>query len=445
MRSRLSLIVWLSAVLLFAPGTVFAQTFQEAGLYCTAGLVPDGYIDFTGMPPAPTLSPGTTSVPVTATLPVHGVPGLTVSVTIPSLTAFGGSSGPLYTVNGGSLQLNALPASNASTPTILVLNFSQSINGVGLDMETTGRFTYNYTLQVGTTPSEGPVTFATTASGYTLAFQEPEAQSLQIVGLNTPFPTAAVLFSGDEFYNGITLSNIRVRSASAPDLSKAVPTNGLQQWLRADTANTFGGTWKDQSGTGHDATPGTVPPQFTVGGHNCQPTYAFAGNAYFDFNLPIAGWTQMTVFMVARAATNPPAGSYYSDNSAMLWTENQFWGNTFVSPYQTNVSARFGTTQVGNNLFYVRPGGGIGQDFTSTRAVHDNGADTVYVNGRRVFRQTGKLSALGGVSGAGTIGEGINHTFFNGDISEILIYNRVLSAEEATAVEDYLAQKYGLH
>jgi hypothetical protein len=153
----------------------------------------------------------------------------------------------------------------------------------------------------------------------------------------------------------------------------------------------------------------------------------------------------MTVFMVARAATNPPPGSYYSDNSAILWTENQSWGNTFVSPYQTQVSARFGTTQVGNNLFYARPGSGIGQDFTSTRAVHDNGTDSLYVNGQRVFSQSGKLPALGGVSGAGTIGEGINHTFFNGDISEILVYNRVLSADEATAVENYLAQKYGLH
>jgi hypothetical protein len=369
-----------------------------------------------------------------------------VTVTIPPLVPFGsGGSVLLYTVHGGTLQLNALPASNASTPTVLVLNFSQSIDGAGVDMETTGRFTYNYTLQVGTTPAQGPVTFATTASGYTLDLLEPQAQSLQMVGLDSLFSTAAVLFSGGEYYSGIALSNVRVRSASAPDLSKAVPTNGLQQWLRADTANHFGGTWKDQSGNGHDANPGTVPPQLTAGGHNCRTTYDFTGNAYFDFNLPISGWSQMTVFMVARAATNPPPGSYYSDNSAILWTENQSWGNTFVSPYQTQVSARFGTTQVGNNLFYARPGSGIGQDFTSTRAVHDNGTDSLYVNGQRVFSQSGKLPALGGVSGAGTIGEGINHTFFNGDISEILVYNRVLSADEATAVENYLAQKYGLH
>jgi hypothetical protein len=328
---------------------------------------------------------------------------------------------------------------------VLLLNFGQPIDGIGLDMETTGRFVYSYTLQVGA-PSQGPVTFATSATGYTLELGEPQAQSLQIASLDTSFPTAAVLFPGGEGseYSTITLSNIRVRSTSAPDPSKAVPTNGLQQWLRADTSTYLGGTWKDQSGNGHDATPGTVAPSFSAGGHNCRSTFSFGGSAYFNFNLPIAGWSQMTVFLVARAATDPPAGSYYSDNSAILWTEDQSWGNTFVSPYQTQVSARFGTTQLGNNLFYSRPGGGIGQDFTSTRAVHDNGTDSLYVNGRLVFSQSGKLPALGGVTGAGTIGEGINHTFFNGDISEILVYNRVLSTDEAAAVENYLAQKYGL-
>jgi hypothetical protein len=217
---------------------------------------------------SPILQSDTTSVPVTATLQVHGVPGLTVMVTIPPLTTSGGSGPvPLYTVHGGTLQLNALPASNASTPTILLLNFSQSINGAEVDMETTGRFTYNYMLQVGTTaPPEGPVTFATSASGYTLDLFEPQAQSLQMVGLGTLFSTAEVQFSGNEYYNGIALSNIRVRSASAPDLSKAVPVNGLQQWLRADTANHLPATWKDQSGNGHDANPGSVPPQLSAGG-----------------------------------------------------------------------------------------------------------------------------------------------------------------------------------
>ena len=437
-----SLVVCSFLTFLFASGTSFGQSFSSNGLYCTAGLIPDGYIDFTQLPAAPTGAPGQPTAPVTATLPVQGVPGLTVTVTIPALTAQ--TAGPIYTVSGGTLQLNALPAQGASEPpTVLILEFNQSIYGVGLNTETSGRFDYSYTLQVGT-PTPAPSPFSTTAAGYTLDYESPQAQSLQMVGLQTPFQTASVQFSGAEFTR-IALSNIRVRSASAPDPSKAVPTKGLEQWLRADTGSIVGGVWKDQSGKGHDAYPGTTAPAFTADGRNCQAAWSFSNNAYFSFNLPIAGWSEMTVFLVAKATTDGPSANLYSQNSAILWTENEYWGNTFVSPYQTHVSARFGTTRPGNNLFYARPGGGVGQDFTSTRAVHDHEADSLYVNGLRVFRQGGKWPVLGGVTGAGTIGEGINQTFFNGEISEILVYNRVLCEEEAAAVENYLAQKYGLH
>jgi hypothetical protein len=352
-------------------------------------------------------------------------------------------------VNGGTLQLNATLSQDPSG-SILILNFNQPVTGVGLNTQTTGRFAYTYTLQVGIPDPTDPLkSFATTASGYTTELGIPQAQSLQMIGLPgsppTSFQTASVFFNGSEYYT-LALSNIRVRSTSAPDPSKAVPTNGLQQWLRADTSTAFGSSiWKDQSGNGHDATPGTVAPTLTADGRNCQPAWSFNNNAYFNFDLPIAGWKQMTIFMVAKASTDGPAANLYSQNSAILWTENQNWGNTFLTPYQTHASARFGTTQVGNNLAYVRPAGGIGQDFTSTRAVHDNGTDSLYVNGMLVFSQAGKLSALGGVTGAGTIGEGINHTFFDGEISEILVYDRVLSNDESAAVENYLSTKYGLH
>lgn len=441
MSSRGFLVVCLFLGLFLTHGIALGQSFSSQGLYCTAGLIPDGYLDLTQFPAAPTVSQGLLSAPVTATLPVHGVAGLTVTVTIPALTAQ--TTGPIYSINGGTLQLNALPAPSASTPTVLTLEFNQSIYGIGLNTQTKGRFEYSYTLQVGT-PAPGPTIFSTTSTGYTVDYESPQTQSLQMVGLQTPFQTASIQFSGDEFYN-IALSNIRVRSASAPDPSLAVPTKGLEQWLRADTGNILGGVWKDQSGNGHDATPGTTAPVFTVDGRNCQPAWAFTNNAYFDFNLPIAGWSKMTVFLVARANTDGPAPNLCSQSSAILWAEDAYGGNTFVSPYQTHLAASFGTTQKGNTLFYTRPAGGIGQDFTSTRAVHDHDVDTLYVNGLRVLREGGKFPVLGAVSGAGTIGEGIHHTFFNGEISEILVYDRVLSENEAATVENYLAQKYGLH
>jgi hypothetical protein len=452
MQSRISVFLILVALSLVLIPAVHGASLASDGLYCTAGLHPDGYIDFSGLPPAPNIvgSPDgkvTPSAAVTATLPVYGVPGLTASVIIPAL--YNSVPGPqaAYSVDGGTLQLNGLPQS--STSSVLTIAFNQPIAGVGLNTTTNGRFEYTYTLQVGQPSGDSPQIFATTAAGYTLNLGEPQTQSLQMVALlQTRFGTASVQFAGDE-YSTITLSNVRVQSSAAPNAANVVPTNGLEQWLRADQAQASldgagSGTWQDQSGHGHDATPSAVPPFLTADGHNCQPAWQFTGNQLFSFNLPIAGWSEMTVFLVAKAANANAPTNAFAGNSAIAWTEDEPWGNTFVSPYQNNVYARFGSTQTGNTLYYSRPGGGAGQDFTTTRAVHDHGTDSLYVNGLLVQSRPGKLSVLGGGTGGGTIGAGVGNTFFHGEISEILVYDRVLSAEESVLVESYLAQKYGI-
>jgi hypothetical protein len=450
MQSRGSVFLILVALSLVLNPALHGASLASDGLYCTAGLHPDGYIDFSGLPPAPNIVSGpdgkiTPSAAVTATLPVNGVAGLTATVSIPALYSSAPGPQTAYSVDGGTLQLNGMPQSSASS--VLTLAFNQPVAGVGLNTATNGRFEYAYTLQVGQPSGGSPQIFATTATGYTLNLGEPQTQSLQMVALlQTQFGSASVQFAGDE-YSTITLSNVRVQSSSAPDPANVVPTNGLEQWLRADQAQATldgasSGTWQDQSGHGHDATPSAMPPLLTVDGRNCQPAWQFAGDQSFRFNLPIAGWSEMTVFLVAKAANaNAPTNSF-AGNSAIAWTEDEPWGNTFVSPYQTNVYASFGTTQAGNTLFYSRPGG-VGQDFTTTRAVHDHGTDSLYVNNLLVQSRSGKLSVLGGTTGEGTIGAGIGNTFFHGEVSEILVYDRVLSAEEAGLVENYLAQKYG--
>jgi hypothetical protein len=415
------------------------------GLYCTSGLQPDGYIDFSGLPPAPPLQGiGMPTAPVTATLPVTGVPGLTVTITIPGIIAVPPTqTGPAYSVNGGTLTLNG-SVSDGKT----VLSFNQPIKGLGLNVQNPrGRFGYTYSLHEGDGSELFPA-FATTASGYTFDIGAPRNQSLQMVARAGIFQKAYVQFSGDplELFTSVTFSNLRVQSTSAPDPASSIPTEGLQLWLRADRATLSSpGLWLDQSGNGHDATssPGHQPI-LSADGRTCQSTFQFDGSSsFFDFNLPIAGWREMTVFLVANSAKDPPGDTYYSEAAAILWTEDALWGNTFVSPYQTHVYSRFGTTQVGNNLSYTRTATGIGQDFTITRAVHAKDTDQIYVNGLRVLSQSGKLPPLSGVTGAGTIGLGINNKYFNGEISEILVYNRVLSSQEAARVENYLRNKFG--
>ncbi|HEY4048019.1 MAG TPA: hypothetical protein VGM27_14250, partial [Acidobacteriaceae bacterium] len=234
MRKPMHLALILIAVFLFTYSTAFGQV--PPGLYCASGLHPDGYIDFSGLPPAPNITGfDGTSTPVTATLPVTGIPGLTVTITIPGLASL--TSGPAYSVNGGTLQLNGF-AGGGTFSTLLTLKFNQPIYGLGLDVgNPRGRFGYTYNLQVGTfDPSFNLPVFSTTASGYTLDEFSPRTASLQMVGLDTTFQTASVQFQGDplEQFMTTTLSNLRVQSTSPPDPASSVPTKGLQQWLRAD-------------------------------------------------------------------------------------------------------------------------------------------------------------------------------------------------------------------
>jgi hypothetical protein len=79
MRQPMHLALIVSAVFLLTYTTAYGQ-IPPNGLYCASGLHPDAYIDFSGLPAAPALPGNSPSAPVTATLPVIGVPGLTVTI-----------------------------------------------------------------------------------------------------------------------------------------------------------------------------------------------------------------------------------------------------------------------------------------------------------------------------------------------------------------------------
>jgi hypothetical protein len=431
--------------LVFVSTAASAQTMNP-GLFCNAGLRPNGYIDFAGLPPAPNFpSSGEItgpSVSFTATLPVTGVAGLTVQVTIPSLQSQG--AGPIYSVANGTLTLNGLPATSGE---LLTLQFSNPVAGLGLIADSVGRGS-DFTLQTDA-PGQVPPSFQNTADIFSIApyYYSIPLQQVNFLNPQGGFTTAYVLFAGGNF--GLpSLSNPRVQSAAA-SFTTMVPKEGLQQWLISGSVQSpFLGnasSWPDQSGNGHDATQtiqANQPGQVQGDGNACQPAFSFAGNQYFNFNLPIDGWEQMTIFLVGKASGNPPNGSYASNAAAIFWNENAFWGNTFVSPYQTSEPFRFGTTQAGNQPIYSRPVT-VGEDFTITRAVHNGSTDSLYVDGLLAVSQGNKLPVLNGTTGVGYIGKGSNNTYFNGEISEILVYNRVLSPDETASVESYLRNKFG--
>lgn len=434
-----------SVCALFACFTTAALS-QNYSPVCNAGIHADGYIDFSGLPPAPIspAGPGAPppSAPITATMPVLGIPGLTVQVTIPSLTP-SSSGSTLYSVGSGTLDFGSNPSSGG----YVQFEFNRPVNGVSLEGNAGSRgasfsLVTNEATGKGTLSGPGP-NFQNSTDVETLGYYHFNTL-LQAVGNISEafvyFPYAS--------YGSPSITNMRVQSQLSSDTAM-VPQEGLEQWLMSDSASDpYAGTapsWPDQSGKGHDATQTSFanqPFQTAFSGQNCRGGFIFSQNRYFNFNLPIDGWEQMTVFMVAKTFANPAAGSYASQSAAILWNENALWGNTFVTPLQTAVPFRFGTEQAGNQPIYTRPTI-TGQDFTVTRAVHDKSVDSLYVDGIQVLSQENKQPVLAGTSGAAYLGRGINNTYFNGQISEVLIYNRVLSVNEAASVESYLRDKFG--
>ena len=179
-----------------------------------------------------------------------------------------------------------------------------------------------------------------------------------------------------------------------------MPKAGLQMWLADQfTVGAFSvgsgiasiPQWTDLSGQGNHATQANIAQQpsaylsfsatqsIPVGeGPTCQSLVHFRGGQFLNFRLPINGLSQMTIFLVAGANADGDGGASASESAAIFWNESAFWGSSHLSPYQSDVSARFGTTQVDNNLVYNRPLN-AGGDLTVTTFQKSGATDSLSV------------------------------------------------------------------
>lgn len=227
----------------------------------------------------------------------------------------------------------------------------------------------------------------------------------------------------------------------------APPTDTLSLWLRGDAGVTVSGeavsAWADQSGQGHDAlqgTPANQPRLVTTG--MGRSALRFDGvNDFLSFDVPINGLDGISIFLVANnASAAQTGGTAYSDSPAIFWSETASWGWVFLSPFQTNVNWRFGTTTTANNHRYPRPTS-IGGAYSITSLVKNMDVETLYVDRAMALQVDFKNYPLAGVADAGYLGRG-SSTYFNGEILEVLVYASALSDTDRQSVEAYLHDKY---
>jgi hypothetical protein len=227
---------------------------------------------------------------------------------------------------------------------------------------------------------------------------------------------------------------------------EAVP--GLSVWLKADEGVTLAGgaveTWADQSRAGNDATQSTLSsrPKLVNNAIGGKRSIKFDGADDFltlppgfsDFN---AG---MTVFVVAHPTSMTDEATFFDLGNAEA-ADNITFGREAASSTlalrvysASHASSILGEETIKENRFQL---------FEAVQ--QPSGSAELFKNGESV--KVGSLEVPTNTNRSRNFIAKSNwesRSFFEGEIAEILIFNKAISAEDRQAMELYLAQKYNL-
>lgn len=237
-----------------------------------------------------------------------------------------------------------------------------------------------------------------------------------------------------------------------------ISTN-LQLWMKANVGTTLTGldvdSWADQSPNAFTATSGGVTDaQFITNGLNFNPVLRFAGAEFLNLGNPAAldlqpltdEMTIITVVITGGATT----GTVICKGDEFTRNYQVWFGTTDRVLHHTlgrasgdpTTSARFGTIYA------------LNEPKITAGVVADTGVSSTrlspYVNGVLDPAATnegisnGTIAAdvlIGARRSSGNTGSGY---LFNGDIAEVIMYDRDLTASELERVQSYLALKYGI-
>jgi hypothetical protein len=203
-------------------------------------------------------------------------------------------------------------------------------------------------------------------------------------------------------------------------------------------------SWADGSGNGNEAIMAEPSrrPIYYANASNGQPAVRFdGGDDYLNTGAIAANWpaAEVTVFSVSRAQV---------ENASLFMQVPDVTSNRFQihMPWDGNVYWDFGSDGTPGRLSVAT--GGLPTPVTSFNVWAFTSSpllpgQTIYQNNKKVasngsadvLNPTNSSLRIGNTAGGGEA--------LNGDIAELLIYNRTLTAEESNAVGFYLQSKYG--
>jgi hypothetical protein len=216
-----------------------------------------------------------------------------------------------------------------------------------------------------------------------------------------------------------------------------IPTLGLHLWLRSDAGLSapHGGRvpqWLDQSGNGRHATMGTTarqPFHFT-GALNGHGVVRFFGAESLSLSI-LSQPTHFSVFVVGKNNKTTesfsmilgPGGN--SPNNQLRW--------------ENGSQALFVGT--GNNFPIIRSSIGNTRTYHALSARYNGSTMSVYRDGG--LRSSHNFVTSGPWILA-SVGSWYSSEFMQGDLAEVVVYDRALSENERLSVNAYLRSKYNL-
>lgn len=247
-------------------------------------------------------------------------------------------------------------------------------------------------------------------------------------------------------------STITLNSSSLPDgiyfsFAKNIKgpngvNDGVNFWMRADDGRTTGSSWKDYAGHGHEAIQATTVSQPTTDARAINFNYGlkFDGtNDFIDINTTRIDPDNSTIFVAGT-------GSGFSTARNLIGAGAV--GSAVGMEFRMGAANSFQYIENNNAVQTVA----AASTFIENRPYLWSATQTNATDGVRLFQNfradgQGTISLSPSMANLVSIGSktlGAREFYWQGNISEVIAYNRVLTDLERQSVESYLAIKYGI-
>lgn len=252
--------------------------------------------------------------------------------------------------------------------------------------------------------------------------------------------------------DGLTQFKVRSRSTGSSNdydsessivcyIAGDLPTSGLQMWLRGDSGVTTvdGGLvtlWTDLSEAGNSPSQGYTAesPKLIPKALADAPVVRFsgAGCVLYGGGTVLSGSTDFTVFAAARSM-NPVSTSAQD----VLWIGNQTSTGGYGIWFDT--LGRIGASWGSQSAAVTTTSPAKAMNWYTVTTTCSAGTHQLWVDGKLVSSATKTDSSISSGFSIGNFSIMSPNAVLNGDVGEVLVYNRALTSDEIAKVQQYLA------